>query len=132
METDPTLDDAPDIPWPVCRRALRTGPLRRASWPRRVPAVAVDLVLHLFVATEVAMVVDLTVGVAFVVTLVATYLAVSFGHRVFLQRWWGATIGRLLAGLRCADPRTGRRPTLGRLAVGWLYGVAVGIAVVLP
>ena len=28
-------------------------------------------------------------GVVYFVTLVATYLAVSFGHRVFLQRWYG-------------------------------------------
>ncbi|WP_410611548.1 RDD family protein [Amycolatopsis sp. lyj-109] len=132
METDPTLDDAPDIPWPVRRRALRTGPIRRASWLRRLPAVSVDLVLHLLVAVEAAAVVDAQVGVAFVVTLVATYLAVSFGHRVFLQRWWGATIGRLVVGLRSADPRTGRPPTVRRLAFGWLYGLLMTVAAVLP
>ncbi|HET6706436.1 RDD family protein [Amycolatopsis sp.] len=132
MEIDPTLDDAPDIPWPVRRRLLRTGPIRRASWQRRVPAVSVDLVLHFVVAAVVAAEVDMEGGVAYFVTLVATYLAVSFGHRVFLQRWWGATIGRLLVGLRCADPQTGRPPTLRRLAFGWLYGLLATIAAMLP
>ncbi|MDS0138956.1 MULTISPECIES: RDD family protein [unclassified Amycolatopsis] len=132
METDPTLDDAPDIPWPVRRRLLRTGPIRRASWSRRLPAVSADLALHLLVAAVAAAGVDPEGGVAFLVTAVVTYLAVSFVHRVLLQRWWGATIGRLLAGLRCADPRTGRPPTLRRLALGWLYGLFATVVAVLP
>jgi hypothetical protein len=49
---------------------------------------------------------------------VVAYLVVSFIHRVFLQRWWGATLGRALTGLRTIDPRTQRPPTVGRLAVG--------------
>ncbi|WP_410638938.1 RDD family protein [Amycolatopsis sp. lyj-346] len=132
MEVDPTLDDAPDIPWPVRRRLLRTGPIRRASRWRRFPAVSADIVLHFVVAAVAAAEVDPEVGIAYTVTLFATYLAISFVHRVFLQRWWGATIGRLLIGLRCADPRTGRPPTLRRLAFGWLYGLLVTVATMLP
>jgi hypothetical protein len=132
METDPTLDDPPDIPWAVRRRALRTGPIRPASWLRRLPAVSADLVLHFAVAAVAAVEVDPEAGIVYTVTLFATYFAVSFGHRVFLQRWWGATIGRLLVGLRSADPRTGRPPTLRRLAVGWLFGLVLIVAAVLP
>ncbi|MEU0532689.1 RDD family protein [Amycolatopsis tolypomycina] len=132
METDPTLDDAHDIPWPVRRRLLRTGPIRRAWWLQRVPAVFVDVVLHFLVAAVAAAVVDPGSGVAYTITLFVVYIATSFVHRVFLQRWWGATIGRLLVGLRCADPRTGRAPTLRRLAFGWLYGLLATVAEALP
>jgi cytochrome c biogenesis protein CcdA len=138
----PTEDDVPDLPWPVSRRALRAGEPVRVSWVRRVPAVVVDMVLH-FVAALVVVVEVLVVltathvvtadddagsGLMYVIALLVAYLGVSFVHRVFLQRWWGATVGRAVSGLRAFDPKTRRPPTLGRLALGWLFGLLATVA----
>ncbi|MEU4675336.1 hypothetical protein AB0F91_47250 [Amycolatopsis sp. NPDC023774] len=44
---------------------------------------------------------------------------VSFVHRVLLQWWWGATIGRALFGLHSVVITAGRSQTLARCS-NWL------------
>lgn len=123
-------DDGPDLPWPVPRHLLGDpARLRRASPLQRVPAILVDVALHTVAALVItAEVADPDATVGYLLTLVASYLVVSFVHRVPLQWRWGATLGRALAGLCCADPRTGGPPTAERLVVGWLIGVRDTVA----
>lgn len=45
---------------------------------------------------------------------------VSFVHRVLLQWWWGATLGRALFAQRCVVTATGAKPSLGALLKTWL------------
>ncbi len=130
MTTQADEDWTDTLPEPVRRRDLRAAP------PFPVPpgwqwgwAFLVDFGLHLAIAIAVAVRLDLP----FPVTAVAVFTTVSFVHRVLLQWWWGATLGRALFGLTCVDKRTGGKATLGGLVKAWLLaGYLVVLTVVIP
>ncbi|MEA5363257.1 hypothetical protein VA596_27250 [Amycolatopsis sp., V23-08] len=105
----------------VTFRALREGPpYREASGWRQAPAVVIDMLLHLMIGLIVAGLSGAE-SWSFFVTLVTTYVVASFVHRVLLRRWWGVTLGGGIAQVRWVEIETGLTPTLGQLAVLWLF-----------
>jgi hypothetical protein len=127
MTTATTQDDTASFPIVVRSRARFAGPppYPKASALRRTPGVLVDVVLHLLAG----LIAGASAGdVAwFFPALVAGYVVASFAHRVLLQRWWGATFGRVVSGLSFVEPGTGRTPTLWRLTQAWLIGLVATV-----
>ncbi|MGW4488288.1 RDD family protein [Amycolatopsis sp. NPDC004368] len=110
------------LPYAVRRRDLRGAGAKRPlpdppAW-QRICAIAVDLVLHLTVAIVLLAVAG--IDLPDLVVLIGSYVGVSFVHRVVLQWWWRATIGRALFGLRSAVA-TGARPRFGALLTLWVF-----------
>jgi len=105
----------------VHRWNVREPRERTARW--RI-AVTIDILLHSLVTFIVFA--SYLVGHpdpplwGVLLTLPGTYLAVSFVHRVFLQWWWRATLGKLLLGVVLVRTDTRGRPPLRRLAGVWL------------
>ncbi|WP_326952611.1 hypothetical protein [Amycolatopsis sp. NBC_01286] len=114
----------------VCRRALRTGPpYQEASTLRQSPAVVFDILLHLLAGCIAGTAAAGSLG--FFPGLVLGYIVVSFVHRVPLRRWWGATTGGAIFGLRWVVAGTRRKPPLGRLISVWFGGVLLTVLTVL-
>jgi len=102
--------------WNVHEPTERTGRWRFA--------VFLDILLHLFLTVILFSVFlvghpDASFWVTLLV-LVGSYAVVSFVHRVFLQWWWRATLGKVLLGVVVVRTDTRRRPPLRRLAGVWL------------
>ncbi|MCU1681520.1 MAG: putative rane protein [Amycolatopsis sp.] len=131
--TSDTTQDGESAPFEVVRRrAMRTGPppYQGASALRQTPAVVLDVLVHLLAGVIVGTAAAGSLG--FGPGLVVGYVVVSFVHRVLLRRWWGATIGGALFGLRWIDTGTGRKPTLGWLAAAWFIRSLATVLTVLP
>lgn len=65
-----------------------------------------------------------------VVIGIATFVALSLVHRIFVQWAVTTTLGKALCGLRLIRDDTGGRPTLWRLTKDWLLGVFIVVSVV--
>jgi hypothetical protein len=95
-------------------------------------AVFLDLLLHVFVT--MILFGSFLVGhpdAPFwetLLVLIGGYVAVSFVHRVFLQWWWRATLGKALLGVVLVRTDTRGRPALRRLAGVWL-GASLIVAI---
>ncbi|WP_290054838.1 RDD family protein [Amycolatopsis solani] len=119
--------EAPDetlLPELVRRRDLRAGaPYPSAPAVLGVLALLTDVALHL----TTTLVIATRFGLSFWPG-VAVYAVISLTHRVLLRRWWGATLGGLLCGLRFVVEATGRPPTLGQLAKVWLLTAVLAVS----
>jgi hypothetical protein len=94
----------------------------------------IDLLLHLACAVAVVVVVSRDHTVSLAVLLLAgpaTFAAVSFVHRVFVQRIVHTTLGKALTGVCYVRSDTGGPPTLGALTKAWFTGVLGAILNVL-
>ncbi len=125
----PDVEDASYGLIVVQRWNVREPRERTARW--RI-AVAVDILLHSFVTFIVFG--SYLVGHpdpplwGVLLALPGSYLAVSFVHRVFLQWWWRATLGKLLLGVVLVRSDTRERPPLRRLAGVWLLSLVLTFA----
>ena len=130
MTSDTTQDRAPVPLGVVRRRVLLAGPpYQEASTLRQTPAVVFDVLVHLLAGVIVGSAAAGSLG--FFPGVVVGYVVVSFVHRVPLRRWWGATLGGALFGLRWIEAGTGRKPTMGRLTSAWFGGLLVTVLAVL-
>lgn len=86
---------------------------------RTFAAVTVDVLLHFGVAFAVAADIE---NVLFAVLVgVIAYIAASFVHTVLFQRFFGATLGKLLFGVVVIRGVDGRRPTLWNLLRAFFF-----------
>ncbi|MBA8926957.1 putative RDD family membrane protein YckC [Kutzneria viridogrisea] len=100
---------------------------------RNVLAFTVDFLLHVLLAFGVtaAFLHSPRLSGLWAVGAIGGFLLCSIGHRIFVQRLTGASLGKALTGLRFVREDTGGRPTVWQLTRNWLVGVFVVAATVL-
>ncbi|MGW5714990.1 RDD family protein [Amycolatopsis sp. NPDC003865] len=95
---------------------------------RELLGALLEFVVHVGVAVASAVVVQRTPAAtptAVTLTVIGTFLVVSFADRVIAQRVFAASLGKALLGLRVIRYDTGGGPTLWPLVKQWLFGFAV-------
>ncbi|WP_370947157.1 RDD family protein [Amycolatopsis sp. cg5] len=100
---------------------------------RNVLAVLTDLVLHLGIGVAVGLVAKQRLpGSPWVLYAILAFVAASIVHRIFLQRLFGATLGKALTGLRLIRDDNAGRPNLWALTRFWLLSLLTALYAINP